>query len=63
MTEPDLRAAVLNAFRDISQSDTETVFAAAKGLMEQRVLSDPVDVQPALRCLDALLAYFRLRPT
>ena len=63
MTEPELRARVLESFRELRQPDTDIVLSAAKGILEQRVLSDATDVQPALAALDALLAYFRMKPT
>ena len=62
LTELELRVNVISTLWQLSEADTERIFSAAKGLMESRVLSDPTDVQPALRTLDALIAYFTNRP-
>ena len=59
MTEPELRAAVLEAFSELHDADIVLIFSAAKGLLEQRALSDPEDVTWGLNALDVLIAYFR----
>ena len=59
LIEPALRQAVLESFARLPREDVRTLFAAAKGLMEQRALADPEDVAPVLASLDALLAYFQ----
>lgn len=63
MTEATLRDDVLETFRTLQPPDAELVFAAAKGILELRALSDPHDVAPAVAALDALLQYFRRRPS